>query len=291
MPTSDTATDTGRPDGLQVPDERRVTVPLSESDMTEDRDAGDGSITFVGHAAVFDRLSEDLGGFRERIQRGAFRKVLDTDPDVRFLLNHDDNMVMARTKSGTMELSEDPRGLRVYARLAPTQAAQDLRVLIKRGDIDQMSFGFTMRDGGRDVWSEEDGDLVRTIVAFGGLLDVSAVAFPAYPQTDATVRSVAGASLEDPDAVRQVAWRAHKGEVELTPGERAAVDAALTKLQSVSPWIAERALMAVSQEPELRAAIPGKVTTVTITDAPVPDGPEDGPAFRLAARQRRLRTK
>ena len=283
-----TPIETGRPDGVQVPDERRVTVPLDDTELTETRDNEDGSITFVGHAAVFDRLSEDLGGFRERIQRGAFRKVLDTNPDVRFLLNHDDNLVMARTKSGTMELSEDPRGLRVYAKLAATQAAQDLRVLIKRGDIDQMSFGFTMRDGGKDVWAEEDGGLVRTIVAFGGLLDVSAVAFPAYPQTDATVRSVAGASLEDLDAVRAVAWRAHRGEIELTPGERAAVDAALTSMQSVSPWIAERALTAVSQEPELRAAIPGKVTTVTITDAP---GEPGGPAYRLAARQRRLRTK
>ena len=279
-----------RPDGLQVPDERRVIVPLNDTELTEDRDNGDGSITFVGHAAVFDRLSEDLGGFRERIQRGAFRKVLDTNPDVRFLLNHNDDIVMARTKSGTMELSEDPRGLRVYAKLAPTQAAQDLRVLIKRGDIDQMSFGFTMRDGGKDVWSEEDGGMVRTIVAFGGLLDVSAVAFPAYPQTDATVRSVAGANLEDPEAIRAVAWRAHQGDIELTPRERAAIDAALTNQQSVSPWIAERALTAVSQEPELRAAIPGKVTTVTITPADAPDGPGE-PPWRLAARQRRLRTK
>lgn len=279
-----------RPDGLQVPDERRVIVPLNDTELTETRE-GDGSITFVGHAAVFDRLSEDLGGFRERIQRGAFRKVLDTDPDVRFLLNHNDDIVMARTKSGTMELSEDPRGLRVYAKLAPTQAAQDLRVLIKRGDIDQMSFGFTMRDGGKDVWTEEDNGLVRTIIAFGGLLDVSAVAFPAYPQTDASVRTVAGANVEDLEALRAVAWRAHQGEIELTPGERAAIDAALTNMQSVSPWIAERALTAVSQEPELRAAIPGKVTTVTITDADAPDGQSEGPAYRLAARQRRLRTK
>jgi len=256
------------PAGLEVADERRWLAPLNDADL---RDDGEDGITFIGHAAVFDRLSEDLGGFKERIQRGAFRKVLDRAPDVRFLLNHDENHVMARTKSGTMDLSEDPKGLRVYAKLAPTQAAKDLRVLIKRGDIDQMSFGFSMRQGGRDAWSEEDGGMVRTIVAFGDLFDVSAVAFPAYPQTDATVRTIAGAQIYqgddlDVDVLRAVALRAYRGEIELTSGDRAALDAAFATTEaSVSPWVAERALRAVSQEPELRAAITGNDDDTTTT--------------------------
>ena len=275
------------PAGLEVADERRWLAPLNDADL---RDDGEDGITFIGHAAVFDRLSEDLGGFKERIQRGAFRKVLDRAPDVRFLLNHDENHVMARTRSGTMELSEDPRGLRVYAKLAPTQAAKDLRVLVKRGDIDQMSFGFSMRDGGRDVWTEEDGGVVRTIVAFGGLLDVSAVTFPAYPQTDATVRSVAGVDLYadgrlDLDALRAVALRAHRGEIELTSGDLAAIDAAFATTQTVSPWIAERALRAVSQEPELRAAITGNDDTAD-DDSPTQGLGLAAAMVRIASRER-----
>lgn len=279
-----------KPQDVTVEDERRLLVPLAEAEW---RDGEDGSVTFIGHAAVFDRLSEDLGGFRERIQRGAFRKVLDRNPDVRFLFNHDANQVMARTKSGTMELSEDPKGLRVYAKLAPTQAARDLRVLVKRGDVDQMSFGFAVRgpNGGKDVWAEEDGQTVRTIIAFSDLFDVSAVVYPAYPQTDASVRSVGGVEILTAEgavvepALRDLAWRAHRGETDLTQADRDQIDVAFAKTSSVSPWIAERALRAVSQEPELRAAIPGKTATVTVTDTA-----QDGPAFRRLVRERRLRT-
>ena len=265
--------------------------PVEELEVREDGER----LVFQGHAAVFDRLSEDLGGFRERIQRGAYRKVLDSNPDVRFLVNHDSisaaGLPLARTKNSTLELREDPKGLRVYAELAPTTLAKDLRVLVKRGDIDQMSFGFSMREGGKDVWSEEDGQLVRTIVSFGALFDVSPVVFPAYPQTDASMRSkvcgveiTSGDGALNPEALRVVAWKIHRGEVEATDEERAAVDAAFAQTETVSPWIAERAARAFSQEPELRAAVQGKRITVSLED----DAPE-GEAWRLAAQQRRLR--
>lgn len=268
--------------------------PVEELEIREE----DDRLIFKGHAAVFDRLSEDLGGFKERIQRGAFRKVLDANPDVRFLINHDSmsaaGLPLARTKNSTLELREDPKGLRVYAELAPTTLAQDLRILVKRADIDQMSFGFSMREGGKDVWSEEDGELVRTIVSFGALFDVSPVVFPAYPQTDAAMRSkVCGVEITngdgepDMEALRALAWKIHRGEVEATDEERVAIDAALANTETVSPWIAERALRAASQEPELLAAIPGKQATVSLEDtpsgAPVP--------FRLAARKRRLQIR
>lgn len=160
-----------------------------DADQIELRDEGD-KLTFIGHAAVFDRLSEDLGGFKERIQRGAFRKVLDANADVRFLFNHNSDTILARTASGTMELREDPKGLRVYAELAPTTFGKDLRVLIKRGDVSQMSFGFRVQPDGKDHWEERDGDVIRTIISFGELLDVGPVTFAAYSQTDASMRAL-----------------------------------------------------------------------------------------------------
>lgn len=262
-------------------------------DEVEVRD-DDGKLQFVGHAAVFDRWSEDLGGFREKIQRGAFRKVLDQDPDVRFLFNHNPDLVLARSTvkngPGMLDLREDPKGLRTYAELAPTSLATDLRTLVKTGVVSQMSFGFTMR-GGADVWAEgEDGLLERTIVSFGGLFDVSPVTFPAYKQTDASMRSsvcgieiVTGGEVHE-GILRDLAWKIHRGEVDATVEDRGVIDAAFARTNTVSPWIAERAFRAASREPELQAVIPGKRATIVLDD--VSSG---GVAFRLAARQRRLR--
>lgn len=267
---------------------------LATFDQIEVRDEG-GKLAFTGHAAVFDRLSDDLGGFRERIQRGAFRKVLDANPDVRFLFNHDANIPLARTTvtdgEGLLELREDPKGLRVYAELVPTTQANDLRLLIRSGVVSQMSFGFSVYPKGTDVWEETDGELIRTIVSFGELHDVSAVTFAAYPQTDAGMRNIVlgvriasdGEVLEP--ALRDLAWKIHRGDLNATADERAAVDAAFARTDTVSPWTAQRALRAVSQEPELQGVVQGKRATVILEDA------ESGEqvAYRLAARKRRLR--
>ena len=276
------------------------TVSFDEIEVREDGD----KIVFVGHAAVFDKKSEDLGGFRERIQRGAFRKVLDKDPDVRFLFNHDVNHVLARTTVtsgvGLLELREDPKGLRTYAELVPTTFARDLRLLVQAGVVTQMSFSFSLYPDGSAVWDEEDGELVRTIISFDSLFDVGPVTFAAYPQTDASMRAralVRGVEIVDRDgqvvepSLRDLAWKAHRGELELTVAERAAVDAAFSRMNTVSPWIAQRALEAASQEPELRGAIPGKRVTVLLEDdAPVGE-PTDvaDVSWRFAARRRRLR--
>lgn len=276
--------DTARPEGLTVPELRHETFDL---DAAEIRTEGD-SIQFTGHAAVFDRLSADLGGFRERIKRGAFRKALDADQDVRFLVNHDANLLLARTKSGTMELREDPKGLRVYAELAPTSYAQDLRVLVKRGDLSQMSFGFTVES---DTWTDKDGEVTRTINSFDRLVDVSVVTFPAYSQTDASVRSlsVAGVDLYDPDsgevrldALRALAWSIQNGEVEASRDERALIDAAFANTPTVSPWTAQRALRAIEDEPELRGA-----DQDSRSDEDEDQGQGEGTSS-LAARRRRL---
>lgn len=143
-----------------------------------------------GYAAVFGLPSEDLGGFREIVRPGAFKKTLG-EADVRGLVNHDPNYVLGRTKSGTLSLKEDIHGLRMTLEPPDTQYARDLMASMKRGDVDQMSFGFTTV---RDEWlyqnNEETGkeEIVRTLIEVK-LFDVSIVTFPAYPQTTAQVRS------------------------------------------------------------------------------------------------------
>lgn len=141
----------------------------------------------VGYAAVFNQASEDLGGFVEIIRPGAFRDVLGND--VRALFNHDANYVLGRNSSGTLRLEEDGRGL--ASRITPpeTQWAKDLVVSMRRGDVDQMSFGFKV---GEDEWSKDkSGTVTREIRRVERLHDVSVVTYPAYPQTTAEARSMA----------------------------------------------------------------------------------------------------
>jgi len=153
------------------------------------RAADDGKRRLVGHAAVFNSLSEDLGGFREQIAPGAFAEAIDKD-DVRALFNHDPNFVLGRTASKTLRLSEDARGLLIEIDLPDTQTVRDLVVApIERGDVSQMSFGFSVRPGGQDWAKDDEGRTIRTLKRVR-LFDVSPVTYPAYHATDVAVRSL-----------------------------------------------------------------------------------------------------
>tara|TARA_R110000765_G_scaffold326385_1_gene417707 strand:+ start:4319 stop:5257 length:939 start_codon:yes stop_codon:yes gene_type:complete len=132
-----------------------------------------------GHAAVFGTLSEDLGGFREKIMPNAFDDVLDND--VRAFFNHDPNFLLARTSSGTLKLGVDKKGLTYSFDVPDTTAGRDLLVSMERGDISQSSFAFNVE---KDSWSEENGTEIRTIEKVGRLYDVSPVSIPAYPDAD-----------------------------------------------------------------------------------------------------------
>jgi HK97 family phage prohead protease len=133
----------------------------------------------IGHAAIFDAVA-DLGRYREKIARGAFKDSIAKD-DIRALINHDPQYLLGRNKSKTLSLSEDTEGLRVEIDLPNTSAARNLVESIKRGDVSQMSFGFTAID---DSWEKDSaGATVRTLRKVK-LYDVSPVTFPAYPQTD-----------------------------------------------------------------------------------------------------------
>lgn len=176
-----------------------LTFPL---DQVEWRDSGDPNrkheTTLRGHAAVFNRLSEDLGGFRELLEPGAFRAALRKQPDAKLLFNHDPNYVLARTASGSLELREDTEGLHVFARVDRRISwVEDLRTSMERGDIDQMSFAFTAPEDGIK-WDNVDGDLIRIIRQDGisDLFDVSVVVYPAYPQTSVNMRSLLDHAIE-----------------------------------------------------------------------------------------------
>lgn len=160
------------------------TLPLDELKVS----SAEEKRCIEGHAAVFDCWSKTLGGifpFKEKVARGAFIDSLEKD-DIRALFNHDPNFVLGRNKSGTLELKEDEKGL--YVRIIPpdTQYARDLMKSIERGDINQMSFGFSVEE---ERWSTEEGVDVRELRKVK-LYDVSPVTFPAYPATDVGVRAM-----------------------------------------------------------------------------------------------------
>jgi len=162
-------------------DVERRSIPMEIRMVTDDEDHR----KIVGHAAVFDSWSEDLGGFKEKIAAGAFAKV---KSDTRMLFNHDPNYVLGRKSAKTLTLKEDKNGLYVENIPPDTQWARDLMVSIDRGDINQMSFGFRVD---KDEWTEDkEGRVTRTILEVKELLDVSPVTFPAYSNTDVALRSM-----------------------------------------------------------------------------------------------------
>ena len=142
----------------------------------------------VGYAAVFDTVTDIGGMFKERIARGAFTEAL-SNSDVHALFNHDENVVLGRMKAGTLRLQEDAKGLKVEIDPPDTIDAKDLITKMQRGDIDQMSFAFSMR-GGVQTWDESSEPPIRTIDKVGEIFDVSVVTRGAYPTTEVAVRSL-----------------------------------------------------------------------------------------------------
>lgn len=159
-------------------------LPLKELRVSEN----EGSPVIEGHAAVFDKWSETLGGlfpFREIVRKGAFTESISRD-DIRALFNHDPNYVLGRNRAGTLVLEEDEIGLRVRITPPDTGWAKDLTTSIRRGDITQMSIGFVVEE---DEWSTSEGVDTRELKRVR-LFDVSPVTFPAYTATDVGVRGM-----------------------------------------------------------------------------------------------------
>jgi HK97 family phage prohead protease len=166
-------------------------LPLLKDAEVRDSGAGPDQFTVRGHAAVYNRKSLDLGGFEEVIAPGAFDDALSMNPDVHLLWDHDTRYVLARTLNKTLDLRSDEEGLSYWARVAPVSYANDLRILMERGDIDQASFAFTVADDVWEVRTRGGSDLiVRTINKIDSLFDVTICAKGAYPAaTSSVVRS------------------------------------------------------------------------------------------------------
>ena len=156
--------------------EQRINV--AEFEVREETDG----MHFSGYAAMFNSPSQPLP-FVERIASGAFKRSITSRNDIKFLWNHDAGEILGSTRAKTMTLSEDDRGLRVEGILPQTSRGRDVAELLRRGDVDSMSFGFSVPDGG-DTWSSDGSERTLNSVR---LHEVSIVAWPAYTATAGTV--------------------------------------------------------------------------------------------------------
>jgi HK97 family phage prohead protease len=165
--------------------ERRVMGTL---ELFESRRGGkDQPTKLTGYAALFNKPTELFPGLREKIAPGAFSRTLAEKADVRALVDHDPSKIIGRTKSKTLRLDENSKGLKVEIKPADTQAGRDILKSVERGDVDQMSFGFRTV---KDEWEDhKDGTATRTLVDVD-LFDVSPVTFPAYADTTIAARSL-----------------------------------------------------------------------------------------------------
>jgi HK97 family phage prohead protease len=187
-----------------------------------------------GLAAAYQKWSLDLGGFREIIQPGAFDKVLSRRKlDVVALFDHE-GQPLGRTLSKTLALATDERGLSYEIDPPDTQLGRDLVTLLRRGDLFQSSFAFTVDPKG-ESWSQDDkGQMTRSITEFSGLFDVSVVTHAAYGNaTSAAVRSLERWRAENLTEAeqRQVVEEAQDLRVDRLAAARASAAAAAARMR------------------------------------------------------------
>lgn len=146
--------------------------------------------TIQGYAIKWNELSNPIGGlFVEKFERGAFAESLKTNNQKAFW-SHNSNYVLGSTRSNTLRLIEDDVGLRFEVDLPDSTWGNDAYTSIKRGDVDNVSFGFSLINKDSESWEDRsDGVLIRTVKT-ANLYEISPVAFPAYPQTEVSARSL-----------------------------------------------------------------------------------------------------
>jgi HK97 family phage prohead protease len=192
-------------------EQRSTTLALRSAD-------DDGEFAITGVAASFGTYADIGGEFRERIAPGAFKDTLQAGENVRCLLNHDVSKILASTRAGTLALKETNAGLMFAAQLDKgSQIAQETHRAIKRGDISECSFTFTVPDGG-DVWDMAQDPTTgerftrRTLLKVN-LMEVSPVTFPAYKQgTSVYARAMYTTSIEECRARGYVSRQAFTNE-------------------------------------------------------------------------------
>jgi len=191
----------------------KLETRLFQVENFEVREDADG-MHLEGYAALFNSRSENLGGFTETIQPGAFKRTLDSRNNVFLLYNHDTSAVLASRRAGTLTLAEDERGLKISASIAPTSTGRDVAVLVKRGDLSGFSFGFSMPARGGDSWNSEGTERVLHHVR---LHEVSLTPMPAYKATDGTASvrgldKIAQRANVDADALADALLKIENGE-------------------------------------------------------------------------------
>lgn len=161
--------------------------------------------TVEGYAVKFNSESRDLGGFIETIDPKAFDGV--DLSDIRAFMDHDSGKLLGRTASGTLRLDIDEVGVKFTLDLPNTTVGRDALELVKRGDLNQCSFGFTVEE---DEWYQVGDQIYRNITKIGELFEISLVSIPAYNDTDV---SVASRSMEK--AISELEKRKLELELEL----------------------------------------------------------------------------
>ena len=164
--------------------DKEIRTLVQNVEVREDEESG--TIRVSGYAAVFGEETNIAGMFTETIERGAFTSALERQDDVVFLINHD-GLPLARTRSGTLRLSQDERGLYMESELDRNDP--DVRAIVpkmKRGDLDKMSFAFMPE---RQEW-DDSGDMPKRSIKDLRLYDVSIVTNPAYEGTEIGLRAL-----------------------------------------------------------------------------------------------------
>lgn len=185
MKTKAKKSPTPSPEPSAAPVEHRA-FTVADFSIRAAHDADNSPGTLVGYAAIFDSLT-DLGWFKESIRDGAFSKSIKDGDDVRALADHDAsvNQLLGRRSAKTLRIEEDAKGLRVEIDLPDTETARNIVTQINAGNLNGMSFGFRPRV---TEWNDEAEPPVRTLVDVE-LIEVSAVVFPAYQDTELAKRS------------------------------------------------------------------------------------------------------
>ena len=144
----------------------------------------------TGYAAVFDKQSQNLGGFIEVIRRGAFARSLKEKPDVRAFVEHNPANIIGRRSAGTLILEEDAHGLRVEVTPPDTQVGRDVIENVRAGNLDGMSFAFRIPDPVKgQAWNFDADPYLRELLDID-LSEISVVAMPAYLDTEVALRSL-----------------------------------------------------------------------------------------------------
>ena len=163
--------------------EKRI-INIETSIETREQEDGKQTDVVVGYGSIYNSRSNDLGGFYEYIAEGAISEDVINSSDVRALINHNMDKILARSVNGngTLKLSTDSKGLRYEFEIPDTTYGRDLKVNMANGNLNQSSFAFTVAD---DDWSNDDeGNNIRTINKIDTLYDISVVTYPAYSQAE-----------------------------------------------------------------------------------------------------------